>query len=840
MRLLNKSSFRYLLKHPWQFWLSVTGIALGVSLIVAIDIANESVTKAFSLSMNTVAGKATHQIISASGSMPDSLYRELRVKKGIKNIAPVVEGYVKLDSRGGKIFQLAGIDLFAESAFRDYLNFTTGKVEGDIGSFLTRKNTLLISKRNSELFVKLPGDTLLITANGIQYVCTIAGIINNDEKDVSLENILIADISTAQNIIGEEGHFNYMNAIIEDTVQVQSVLPDGIYIQRSSARSETAEQMLSAFSINLTALSLLALIVGIFLIYNTMSFSVVQRKQLLAILRCGGVTSGEVFMLILKEAALIGVFGTMLGIIGGYYLSSGLVHVISRTINDLYFVVTVTETQTDPALLLKGLFIGFSATLFSALHPAYIASKTTPSYSMLRSAQETNITEKQKYYILTGAVLLAAGIIILSLPGDDIRLSYLGILPVILGFAALTPTLIIFFGRAAAPAISMIFGLTGKIAVGSMVKNLSRTYIAIAALAIAVSASVGVGTMVGSFRTTVVSWLESRLEADLYISAPTLVSRKVDGTISDLIPAILAAKPYTADINFFREVTVRQEGGQYRILGVSMGTKSKDTYIFTDGDAEEIWEEFYRGAVFITEPFAFKHNLGRGMKISIPTNSGNREFTVAGVYYDYASDEGLIVMDYSLLKKYFSVSGISGIALFLKQGSNPETVSQEVRKYADSGQELLIRTNKFLRESSIEVFDRTFLVAYVLQLLTIVVAFAGILSSFMSLQLERSRELGVLRANGFLPSQIFRILTLQTGMMGAVAGLLALPLGTVLAWILVFIINKRSFGWTLQFELSAEIFLQAFILSVIASLLAGIYPGYKMSKVSPAAALRGE
>lgn len=842
-KLLNRTSLRWLLKHPWQFWLSVAGIALGVAIIVAIDIANGSAERAFRLSMNTVAGKATHQIISASGQIPDSIYRNIRLTPGTGDLAPVIEEYAVHDAEEKRIYQLLGLDIFAEAQFRDYLNFTDSSFTGNLGIFLLGRNTILVSGNSPLARLYESKEPVRFIINGKEHEFTVAGLIAAKKDDTSLENVIIMDIASAAAVTGRNGYIDYVNTIMPDEESekyITSLLPEGYSIERSSARSRTAEQMLEAFTINLTALSLLALIVGIFLIYNSISFSVVQRKQQTGILRCIGVTSQEIFGLIIKESLIIGAAGTVIGLLLGYILSTRLVELIAQSINDLYFVVTVTEIHTDPLLIAKGAAAGMIATLLSALHPAWRASRIPPAHSLIRSSQETGVTGKLKLFTLAGILLLASGVIILLLPVNFIWLSYAGILPVILGFAALTPPLIVYTHRLVAPVMKRLFGLTGSIASGSMVRNISRTWIAIAALSVAVSASIGVGTMVSSFRTTVTEWLSSRLRADLYISAPSLVSRKIDGTLPESLPVKLADASFTRDMNFFREITIRQDEKQYRLLGVSMGKESYTGYRFKGGDPEDIWEKFHKGEILITEPFAFRHDLEAGDELMLKTSSGEKNFRVAGIYYDYASDEGLISMDYNHFKRNWSVNGISGIALFLNKGADTDETAAYIRNLSSDGQQFLIRTNKFLRESSIEIFDRTFLIAKALQLLAIIVAFAGILSSFMSVQLERGRELGIMRANGFLPRQIFGILTMQTSLMGLISGLLAIPLGTILAWVLVFIINKRSFGWTMQFTPVPSILLEGVVLALLAALIAGIYPGLKMASASPAAALRSE
>jgi putative ABC transport system permease protein len=441
---------------------------------------------------------------------------------------------------------------------------------------------------------------------------------------------------------------------------------------------------------------------------------------------------------------------------------------------------------------------------------------------------------------VVGVISMIAGALILLIPSKNIWLSYLGILPIIVGFALLTPLVIILVEKIFSPLYKSLFGISGKIASRSIIQNISRTYIAIAALALAVAATVGVGTMISSFRGTVISWLEARLDADIFITAPSLVSRRNDAVLSEEILLKIKSQDGVKDLNFYREIELYQGDERYRLIASGLSPQSYSGFQFKEGNPETVWKDFENGALLISEPFAYKKELDIGSSLQLKTDAGMRDFKIAGIYYDYASDQGLVTIHYSHFQKYWNTRGYSGISVFVDEGFSITKVKNEIQSLESGGQQLLVRTYKFLRDSSVEIFDRTFIIANVLQILSVIVAFVGILSSLMSLQLERKRELGILRANGFLPAQLFKIVNLQTVLMGLTAGLLALPLGNVLAAILVYIINKRSFGWTMQFDLLPSIMIEALIVSLLAAFLAGVYPGYKMSKTSPINALREE
>lgn len=844
MNSLTKSSLRYLIKHPWQFGLSVLGIAMGVAIVVSIDIANHSSAKAFDLSMNAVAGKATHQIIGTSEGIPDSFYTYLRIEKRIKNIAPVIETYVSIPDSNKKVFKLLGIDVFAERPFRDYLANTAASIDGKLKDFLTKPGAVILSSESLSALNKNINDSVSILINGKEKELSIIGLITEDEQNKSaLENLLISDIATAQELTERFGVIDYIDVIVNNPAEeetLKSILPEGFQLQKSGSRSQTAEQMLEAFNINLTSLSLLALIVGLFLIYNTMTFSVVQRKVLIGTLRSLGVTSKEVSKIIIRESLIIGVIGTVFGFILAYFISKFLIVFISQTINDLYYVVSVREIFISPFIILKGAALGIIATILSAIKPAKEASMVHPPSAMMRSEQEYSLIRKIPAMSIVALLFIIIGAVVLYIPSKNIWLSYFGILPIIIGFALSTPLIIVLVEKIFSPIFKSVFGITGKIASRSIRQNISRTYIAIAALALAVAATVGVGTMISSFRSTVINWLEARLNADIFISAPSLISRRNDAVLSEEVLNKIKSLNEVKDINFYREIDLIQGDKKYLLIASGLSPRSYSGFQFKEGNPNQVWQQFEKGELLLSEPFAYKHDLDVGSTLELKTDYGVRNFRIAGIYYDYASDQGLVTIHYDHFKKYWNTKGVSGISVFVDEGSSIDDVKDKIQSLETEGQQLFVRTYKFLRDSSIEIFDRTFLIAQVLQILAVIVAFIGILSSLMSLQLERKRELGILRANGLLPGQLFKIVNLQTLLMGLTAGVLALPLGNILAAILVFIINKRSFGWTMQFEIIPSIMIEAILLSILAAVLAGIYPGYRMSKSSPANALREE
>ncbi len=831
--IANRASFRYLGRHPWLTGLSLIGIALGVAVVVSIDLANASAQRAFELSAARVAGEATHQVV-ASESIDGDLYRMLRIELGLRRSAPVVEGYAV---RGGRTVQVLGIDPFADRPFRPYASAPS---DLDLGAFLGYEVVVLAPPAMGAVL----GDTLHLSVAGRTYVATIGGVLVPQDamSREATANLIVTDVGAAQRMFDLGGRLSRIDLILDDAAaaaRVEAALPAGTRLVRSSARTETVDQLTAAFELNLNALSLLALIVAMFLIYNTITFSVVQRRPLLGRLRAIGVTRGEIFRQVVFEAVLLGVAGAGLGLLMGIVLAQGLVRLVTQTINDLYYVLEVRSVAVEPIVLLKAAGLGVAATAAAALAPAWEAASAPVHVVLQRSEEERRAHRRLPRLAAAGVAVAACAVAVLIVSGRHLVLSYVGLALVLAAFALLVPVATLWLARGARNVLGVPFGLIGRMAAQGVVHHLSRTSVAVAALSLAVAAAVGVGVMVGSFRDTVDDWLDHTLQADLYVQPPSSVFRLGQGVLEEDLVRRLAGVPGVRAVSSVRRMDIDLASGLVHLAAVDRGPGGGNIYRYTGGSPERIWERFSSGEyVLVSEPLAYRRGLTAGDTLELPTDRGPVPFPVAGVYYDYGSEQGTILMARRAFTRYFDASGLSGISVRAAPGADLSELADRLRDVID--QEVIIRSNRALREASLEVFDRSFAITTVLRVLVLLVAFAGVLSALMALQIERAREFAVLRAEGMTPGLLRKYLMLQTGVMGAISGLLAIPLGTVLAYILIFVINKRSFGWTLQFTVSADLLVQAVALAVAAALLAGIYPSRSLARTSTAETLRFE
>ncbi|HEY3065895.1 MAG TPA: FtsX-like permease family protein [Methylomirabilota bacterium] len=847
--ILRRASLRSLTLHPWQVGLSVLGIALGVAVVLAVDLANTTARDAFALFADTIAGRATHVIVGGPSGVPEDVYRRLRVELGVRPSAPVVERDVSAPAYPGVAFHLLGVDPFAEPPFRSLGNPETPGGLRPLAILLTRPNSVLVARDTARRLRIAAGDDLVIRVGIAHRRLTVVGELTPaDELSAqAFESLLLTDIATAQELLSMGGRLSRIDLIVapgaaarETLARIGAVLPAGVDVVSARARADAVEQLTRAFRVNLSALSLLALVVGLFLVYNAMTFSVVQRRELFGVLRALGVGRREVFILVLGEALAIGIVATLLGVGLGIVLGHGLVRLVARTINDLYATITVSSLAVSPGALARAVALGIAGTVVAAIAPALEATVTSPRAVLARSVIERRARRAAPRLGLLGVVTVGAGWGILRMPGGGMPAAYAGLFAFLLGAALLTPVATILLVAGIRAVAGRALGMPARMAAGAVVQTLSRTSVALAALTIAVAATVGIGIMIQSFRETVVRWLEASLQADVYVSSPSLVSNRPDATLDPALAARLVSAPGVAHANRLRAVRVPSPGGAVQLVALDADARGYRGFRLKAGNANTLRDDLAAGAVVVSEPFAYRRHLDVGSRVRLRTDRGEHDFAVAAVYYDYGSSEGTVLMSRAVYDRLWDDREISSLGLYAAPGVDVEALVASLRARAGADADVLIRSNRALRTASLAVFDRTFAVTIVLRHLATIVAFLGVLSALTALVLERSREVAILRAQGFTPREVWRLVTGQTAVMGLVAGVLAIPVGIGLALVLVFVINQRSFGWTLELEVPARVLAQAVLLSVGAAVLAGLYPARRLSRLGLPEALRGE
>jgi len=892
--LVGRATRRHLVRHPWQLVLTLLGVSLGVAVTVALDLAIQSSREAFRVSSETITGRATHQVLAGPSGLPDALVGRLRLEGGLREVAPVVEGWGVHPDQPDRPLRILGVDPFAEAPFRPWLaGGPTGEVDG--ARLVTEAGAVFLSAGTAASLGVEAGDPLPLRIGGTQPVLRVAGVLDPSDALArqGLRDLLVVDLAEAQDLLGSLGRLDRIDLRIPERWRaeaggeaalleaLEALLPGDARLVAAGTREATMEEMVRAFDLNLTALSLLGLLFGVFLIFNTMTFSVVQRRRLFGTLRALGTTRRRILAAVLGEALALGAAGAALGVALGVVLGRGLVLLVTRTINDLYFVVSVESLALPPEALLRGAFLGIGATLLASIPPAWEATTVSPREALARSTVESRVRELVPRAALLGLGLLLTGTALLALTSRSLGAAFGGLFAVLVGLALMVPAATIGVLGVLRPLLGRVAGIIGAMAARGVVTSLSRTAPALASLVIAVAVVVGLGIMIQSFRGSVVRWLDVTLQADLYVSPPGVVANRPEGRLPGALAALAADLPGVAGVStYLGTELVTERYGMTRFVALGLDPRGERSLDLLEGGdpAGRAFERFRAGeGVFVSEPFAFRHDLGVGDPVAVPRagprggdpgsgvpgggvlgggargaddrgtpDSGGETLPILAIFRDYGSEAGTVMLAREAWDARLGDAAeaeVTSLGLFFEPGIADDPVAVEriaagLREAA--GAPLEIRSNRDLRALTLEVFDRTFEVTRVLRLLAFVVAFIAVLSALMALELERGRELGVLRATGMTPRQTWGLVTLQTGLMGAVSGLFALPVGVALAAVMIHVVNRRSFGWSLDMEVGLALPLQAVLLALVGALLAGVYPSWKMSRTAPSAALRGE
>lgn len=828
IRALLRAGYRDLLRRPLHSLLMLVGVSLGVAVVVAIDLANQSARRAFELSTESVVGKATHRVVGGPEGLPETLYFQLRQQQ-FGPLAPVIDGVVSLD---GRPVQLLGIDPFAEQPFRQRLNQTTPFLDGFAG-FYTAPGQAILTQSLAEALVVEPGDQLPVQANGRIGRLTILGVLQDD----SVAELAFMDLAGAQELIGASGRLSRIDVIAEPATagRLEAALPTGIRLESAGNEAQAAQQLTAAFSLNLTALSLLALVVGMFLIYNTMSFSVLRRRMVFGTLRTLGVSGGELRFQVLFEAILIGAVGSLCGILLGWALSKGAVALVSQTINDFYFLVSVRQTALSFGIVGKSVALGLLASVFAAGVPAWEASRVPPVQVLRRSQSESHTRSQFPALALAGLLIGAAGVGLFWMAQQSLPLTFAGMMLVLIGLALLVP---VATDRVFRRLARLDLRPLGRMALRGVSRHISRTGIAVASLMVALSVAIGVTLMIDSFRTTVENWLAVTLQSDLYISEPASVGTRPQARLPAALQDRIQQVPGVETAEAIRAVIVDSEVGELRLSAVD-AERVRDARIYriAHGSAEQVWRQVTQGSVLVSESLAYRSKLQD--QILLYTDRGGVSFPVAGVFYDYSTDQGTLLVSRQVYQQYWDDPSLSSIGVTLSPGESIDDVADRIRQEL-SGTGLAVVANAEIRQEALKIFDRTFAITSALRVLAVVVAVIGVISALLALQLERAREYATLSALGLEPQDLQRLTLGESALLGTAAAIASVPTGVLLALALIYVINARSFGWTIWLNLSAAPFVQAMLAGVGAALIAAVYPVLRVERVAVAAALSQE
>jgi len=841
-------SLRYLIRKRLQTFLLILGITLGVAVVVAIDFSNETAKNALDLSVQNLIGTATHQIIPSNNEIPEQFIVTLKRDYGFDKASPIVEGFVKLPVYQEKNMLLFGIDPLMDFGLRNIYGDQSTLMFSLINS-ISEKNSIIISKDTAEILSIQRNENIKIEFEGKHYNLRVVGIVSNEDPLIrrSLNSMFITDIATAQEIFNRTGFIDKIDVVLSNENQISEIkgkLPKDLFLVSKNDQKDQVENMVAAFQLNLTALSLLALVVGLFLIFNTMTFSVIQRRELIGVYRGFGFYRSEIFKIIIFEAFLVAVIGTTLGIFGGILLGRQTVNLILQTINDLYFTTIIQEVAITPMSIIKGILLGLFATIFVAIPPAIESTRVTPRNAALRSGLETKtrLSIPRMIQLMAGCFLFGSFLLINPIFKPNLWWAFLATFFIVVGFSLLTAICLNYLLPRLAKPVMKVFGLFPAMAIRELHRSLSRTGIAISSLMVAVSVTMGMTIMISSFRNTVEIWLTETLVGEIYLSVPNQFSNISTAEIDPNVLSEILKYPYIQSYNTLATMNQFTEAGSIQVDVITNERIGYERlFLKTSLNPNEIWNSLKNGSVLLSEPLANRLDLHVGDTLELNSKNGPVKFPIIGIFYDYASNQGHLIMEKESYLKNWDSYQISAVSLYLNPDKEIEDAVRELQIVNSKQiQKLIIRDNKTLQNDALAVFDRTFLITNALRFIATIIAMIGIYGAVLLILEDRKKEIGILKAIGVRSKEFWKLLLTETGLMGFFAGIFAIPTGIVISLILVYVINLRSFGWTIQFQLEIINLVQAILLSITSAIIAGIFPILRINHMETIKIIRNE
>lgn len=816
LRLIYRAVVRPVWREPARALLTVFAIALGVGVVVAMDLAGVSASQGFQQSVESLAGNADAEI-TMTGGIPEDALAKLEAIPEAFSFSARIEDFAFLPS-GGEAIPFLGLDLIGDPNIRE--------VKGEIDSTIRRPIWV-----GSRLGWK-QGQSVALLLNDRRQTFTVAGVLPRSSEQVSEENFIVADIGLAQAVTGKSGKIDSITckfppglAFARAQAVLKKVLPAAASVEPRGTRRGQNQRMLDAFRWNLRILSYISLLVGGFLIYNTISISVVRRRSDIGVMRAIGMTRRTVLCAFLIEALCFAIAGSAVGVPLGRLMADGAETMVNGTVQMLYVTGRPGALGLAPSTVLTGIGLGVLVSLLAALGPAVEASRVAPVEAMARGRLEYVVELKWRITLPLVVACALGGLAFSKLPplhGQPV-FGYVALMLLIAGTAAATPGAVALLTRSLRPPMP----IEALLAARSLRSALGRTSVLVAALTTAIAMTASVGIMVGSFRETLAVWMSQQLKADFYLRPAAVPGGDRYPTMSIEVARRIAAIPDVTSLDLFRAYPITYRGLPTTLAG---GNLDRIMQLPVESRVSGDVRKLLRGGRYlvVSEPLASKHGLHAGDVMDLPIG----RFQIAEIYYDYSSDRGIIMLDRDAMLRCLPDPNLSSLAVYVRPGANPSRVRKEIDD-AVAGHAVFVANNVDLRRSALKIVDNTFQVTYALEAVAIFVAVMGVAGALFSLVMDRRREFALVRMIGGAAHQTRRIILWEAALMGLVATVLGSVLGALQALILIFVINKQSFGWTLQLHWPVGMLCATLAGVYCATVLSGLYPSRMAKRLHP-------
>jgi putative ABC transport system permease protein len=853
VQFLQFFSLRHLARDPWRTVTVTAGIAVGVSVFLSIRLAVNASVDSFSRSMDRLAGKAEYTVRSNGRGVSDSLVAKLSAYPAVRHATPVLSSYVKFNDPDEEPFLLLGIDPLSEKDFREtrWLAKDGAQAWKILVELLSEPFTLIASQGLASSYnLKVDDEVRVLHGHNIESFRLIGLLEDLGTALAEGGKIAVCDLATAQDFLSCPGVVSRIDLILRpwtgraELASIEETLPKDCKLVRPNETKETSLSMIGAYRMNLSVLSFVSLFVGMFLVFSVVSINAARRRHETATLLSLGSESRQIFFMFLAEGAFFGLAGWLMGFPLSIFLARRLLHLVSATITTLFVKVDVEKMILSPEEIIVSFFMTLAVSVMAAYIPARETARIAPREAMSLETFERSRRLRAPRLAAAGLVLIGLSFPISMLPAvhETPVGGYAAIFMIFVGFAMLSPAVLLFLGRYAPTVMRRVFGEPGHLAASYVSGAVSRTAIAVGALITAIALFIGVSIMVSSFRNTVRTWVEQNIVGDLFVRPDASEINQYQVWMAPEVVRYLQTQSAVQAGYFYRRALLADQGGPFLLEAGSIDVLwHHGRFLLMGGNEDYIMERLIRGkGVIVSEVYATRRGLKPGDRLTLAFGGIPHTWDVLGVYRDYRTGGGVIFIDINTFQEIYADHRIGGVNLFLRPGADPHLFRSNLLKRFGSQYTLAIAIGGNLRQSVLKVFDETFSITYVLMFIALLVAALGVATTLSLLIRERRRQLGMILAVGGSPGQVRLMVVLEALLMGAAGHIVGMGCGLVLSYLLIFVINKQSFGWTFLYEVPPWTGLISFILVLLTAILAAIPPANTASRVNLAELLKGQ
>jgi putative ABC transport system permease protein len=798
-------------RHPMQLATLLIGLISATALWSGVQALNQQARSSYDRAAATFGGARTASLVGRNG-LPFAQQLFVDLRRAGWPVSPVLEGRIQI---GGRAFRLLGIEPVTLPA--------------EVG------NAPAIGRAGLQSFVTPPGETQVspetLSELGLQEGASplASGSTLLPPLRVAAQlvpGVLVVDIGIAQRLLKMPDQISRLliGEAKGNRIPLENVTGDNLRLIEPDAESDL-ERLTDSFHLNLTAFGLLSFFVGLFIVNSAVGLAFEQRLPMLRTLRACGVSARMLNTVLVFELISLALVAGMVGLVCGYLIAAALLPDVAASLRGLYGAQIPGQLTLKPEWWIAGLTISVIGALLAAAASLLKAIRL----SVLAAAQPYAWQQAQhRWLVLQSAVALAVlaaagGFLWL---GDSLVSGFAVLAAMLLGAALGLPAileLVLAHGqRRADGALAIWFWADGR-------QQLSGLSLALMALLLALSVNVGVGTMVETFSRTFITWLDGRLAADVYINAS-------DDVQATAIAAWLRGRPEVAAILPGGRAESRVGGAPVEILGLADHATYRERWPVLQS-AENAWARLRPGnAGFISEQLARRMKLTLGDQVEVSAPGGNWTLEVVGIYADYGNPKGQIAVNFAALTRRFPDIPLTRLGLRVDPAAVPALLSALQDKFGLDGRNLVDQAT--LKAESTQIFNRTFAVTAALNAFTLGVAGVALLTSLLTLGNSRLPQLAPLWAIGITRRQLAAIELLKTMSVALITALLALPLGLLVAWCLIAVVNVKAFGWRLPFQIFPLQLIELLGVAIAASLVAALIPVLKLARMQPAALIK--